>query len=157
MFVTDSSQMTWTKLIWSILKLIPVLKQYLVMKLNCLTTEEQCYTNSKLYNAIQQLNVPCFLEPFTKSTSMSPRNAITCRTSSSDQFLAPSSSYSFLFFMVTFTVFAEAATFFFVAAVALFLGALGATWGGCTLHYVWESRAFMTPSKNPIVYERLYV
>ena len=29
--------------------------------------------------------------------------------------------------------------------------------GGCTLHYVWEPRAFMTPSKNPIVYERLYV
>ena len=29
--------------------------------------------------------------------------------------------------------------------------------GGCTLHYVWESRAFMIPSKNLIVYERLYV
>ena len=29
--------------------------------------------------------------------------------------------------------------------------------GGCTVYYVWEPRAFMTPPKNPIVYERLYV
>ena len=29
--------------------------------------------------------------------------------------------------------------------------------GGCTVHYVWEPRAFMTPPKNPLGYERLYV
>ena len=29
--------------------------------------------------------------------------------------------------------------------------------GGCTVYYVWEPRAFMTPPKNPMVYERLYV
>jgi len=29
--------------------------------------------------------------------------------------------------------------------------------GGCTVYYVWEPRAFMTPLKNPLVYERLYV
>jgi hypothetical protein len=29
--------------------------------------------------------------------------------------------------------------------------------GGCTVYYVWEPRAFMTPPKNPLVYERLYV
>ena len=29
--------------------------------------------------------------------------------------------------------------------------------GGCTVYYVWESCAFMTPPKNPLVYERLYV
>ena len=32
-------------------------------------------------------------------------------------------------------------------------------WGsrGCTIYYVWESHAFMTPPKKPLVYERLYV
>ena len=29
--------------------------------------------------------------------------------------------------------------------------------GGCTVYYVEEPRAFMTPPKNPLVYERLYV
>jgi hypothetical protein len=29
--------------------------------------------------------------------------------------------------------------------------------GGCTVYYVWEPLAFMTPPKNPLVYERLYV
>ena len=29
--------------------------------------------------------------------------------------------------------------------------------GGCTVYYVWEPRAFMTPPKNPLIYERLYV
>ena len=29
--------------------------------------------------------------------------------------------------------------------------------GGCNVYYVWEPRAFMTPPKNPLVYERLYV
>ena len=29
--------------------------------------------------------------------------------------------------------------------------------GGCTLYYVWELRAFMTPPKNPLIYEWLYV
>jgi hypothetical protein len=29
--------------------------------------------------------------------------------------------------------------------------------GGCIVYYVWESRAFMTPPKKPLVYERLYV
>ena len=29
--------------------------------------------------------------------------------------------------------------------------------GGCTVYYVWEPRAFMTPPKNPLVYDRLYV
>jgi hypothetical protein len=29
--------------------------------------------------------------------------------------------------------------------------------GGCTVYYVWEPRAFITPPKNPLVYERLYV
>ena len=28
---------------------------------------------------------------------------------------------------------------------------------GCTVYYVWEPRAFMTPLKNPMIYERLYV
>jgi hypothetical protein len=31
------------------------------------------------------------------------------------------------------------------------------TLGGCSVYYVWEPRAFMTPPKNPLVYERLYV
>jgi hypothetical protein len=29
--------------------------------------------------------------------------------------------------------------------------------GGCTVYYVWESRAFITHPKKPLVYERLYV
>ena len=29
--------------------------------------------------------------------------------------------------------------------------------GGCTVYYVWEPCVFMTPPKNPLVYERLYV
>jgi hypothetical protein len=29
--------------------------------------------------------------------------------------------------------------------------------GGCIVYYVWEPRAFMTPPKNPLVYEGLYV
>jgi hypothetical protein len=29
--------------------------------------------------------------------------------------------------------------------------------GDALLYYVWEPRAFMTPPKNPLVYERLYV
>ena len=28
---------------------------------------------------------------------------------------------------------------------------------GCTVHYVWEPRAFINPPKKPLVYERLYV
>ena len=35
--------------------------------------------------------------------------------------------------------------------------ALGLKLGGCTVYYVWESCAFMTPPKKPLVYERLYV
>jgi hypothetical protein len=34
---------------------------------------------------------------------------------------------------------------------------LGLRARGCTEYYVWEPRAFMTPLKNPLVYERLYV
>jgi hypothetical protein len=28
--------------------------------------------------------------------------------------------------------------------------------GGCTVYYFWEPHAFVTPPKNPLVYERLY-
>ena len=37
------------------------------------------------------------------------------------------------------------------------LNYLGWWLGGCTVYYVWEPRAFVTPPKNPMVYERLYV
>jgi len=29
--------------------------------------------------------------------------------------------------------------------------------GGCIVYYVWEPRAFMTPPKKPLVYNKLYV
>jgi len=41
--------------------------------------------------------------------------------------------------------------------VALALGGAAAMLGGCNVYYVWEPRVFMTPPKNPMVYERLYV
>jgi hypothetical protein len=44
-----------------------------------------------------------------------------------------------------------------VGFFSIFAEFLDAALGGCTVYYVWEPRAFMTPPENPLVYERLYV